>query len=237
MSDLIPLLATADLSPLADREGVWFATGRGPVFVSRYAPHGNFIRAAVGSGDGQNRAALLHFHPDAYALAPAWLTAIAQAAPAADHRHPSVPTRSVRLLAKMRPDHRLGIPRLSDGSAGWSIPGATARVWPAGRIELRSTTGRVLAGQLEGSQWNQFQVATVADAGLRLLCVPEAQHITRTGQPSGWSRPYDRPAHTGNGRGRKGGQIYDDSTRSSWAALRAGQSTAGRAQLGPSVSS
>lgn len=52
MSDLTPLLATADLSGLADREGVWFATGRGPVFVSRYAPHGNFIRAAVRSRPG-----------------------------------------------------------------------------------------------------------------------------------------------------------------------------------------
>ncbi|MER7982462.1 hypothetical protein [Streptomyces sp. NPDC095817] len=151
-----------------------------------------------------------------YGPAPAWLTAIAQAAPeSADHRHPSVPTKSMRLLAEMTPDHRLGIPRLSDGSVGWSIPGATARVWPTGRIELRSTTGPVLAGHLEGSQWDQFQVAAVADAGLRLLCAPEAQHITRTGQPSGWSRPYDRPEPTGNGRERKGGQMYDGSTRSS----------------------
>ncbi|MFD7677492.1 hypothetical protein [Streptomyces sp. NPDC060187] len=82
-----------------------------------------------------------------------WLAAIAQAVPdTADHCHPSVPTGSVRLLARMTPDHRNGIPRLSDGSIGWSIPGATARVWPTGRIKLRSTTGPVLAGQLEGSQ-------------------------------------------------------------------------------------
>ncbi|MEW1568459.1 hypothetical protein AB0454_36460 [Streptomyces sp. NPDC093509] len=230
MPDLMPLLATADLSGLADREGICFATGRGRVFVRRYARHSDFIRAAVRSGNGQDRAALLTFHPDAYPLAPAWLTAIAQAAPeSADHRPPSVPTGSVRLLADMTPDHRLGIPRLSDGSVGWSIPGAVARVWPTGRIELRSTTGPVLAGQLEGSQWDQFQVATVADAGLRLLCAPEAQHITRTGQPSGWSRPYDRPEPTGNGRERKGGQMYDGSTRSSCSC---GWTTTSPSQLG-----
>ncbi|MET7746496.1 hypothetical protein [Streptomyces sp. NPDC005385] len=157
MSDLTPVLAAADLSGLADRESAWFATGRGRVFVRRYARYGDFIRAAVRSGNGQDRAALLTFHPDAYPLAPAWLAAIAQSAPeSADHRHPSVPTGSVRLLAEMTPDHRLGIPRQGDGSVGWSIHGAIARVWPAGRLELRSTTGPVLAGQLEGSQWDQF---------------------------------------------------------------------------------
>ncbi|MGQ4344109.1 hypothetical protein [Streptomyces sp. SAS_275] len=121
----------------------------------------------------------------------------------------------MRLLAEMTPDHRNGIPRLRDGSVGWSIPGATARVWPTGRLELRSTTGPVLAGQLEGSQWDQFQVAAVADAGLRPLCAPEAQHITRTGQPSGWSRPYDRPEPTANGRERKGSQLYSGATTAS----------------------
>lgn len=230
MSDLTPLLAAANLSELADREGIWFATSRGRVFVRRYARHGDFIRAAVRSGNGQDRAALLTFHPDAYPLAPAWLVAIAQAAPeSADHRHPSVPTGSVRLLAKMTPDHRLGIPRLRDGSVGWSIPGATARIWPTGRIELRSATGPVLAGQLEGSQWDQFQVAAVADAGLRLLCAPEAQHMTRTGQPSGWSRPYDRSGNTSNGRERKGGQMYDGSTTSSCTC---GWTTTSPSQLG-----
>ncbi|MEU8952013.1 hypothetical protein [Streptomyces sp. NPDC048489] len=199
-------LAGADLSALAHGQRAWFTTARGPVTVRRYAWHGDFIRAAVRSGNGQDRAALLTFHPDAFLLAPTWLDAIAQAAPdTADHRHPSVPTGSVRLLARMTPDHRNGIPRLRDGSVGWSIPRAAARVWPTGRLELRSTTGRVLAGQLEGSQWDQFQVAAVADAGLRLLCAPEAQHMTRTGEPSGWSRPYDRPENTQNGRERKGG--------------------------------
>lgn len=48
---------------------------------------------------------------------------------------------SVRLLARMTPDHRNGIPRQSDGSVGWSVPGASARAWPDGRIELRSTIG------------------------------------------------------------------------------------------------
>ncbi|MFF2367789.1 hypothetical protein ACFVU0_34455 [Streptomyces sp. NPDC058122] len=36
MSDLMPLLASADLSGLADREGTWFATGRGRVLLRRY---------------------------------------------------------------------------------------------------------------------------------------------------------------------------------------------------------
>ncbi|WP_406834802.1 hypothetical protein ACICHK_00075 [Streptomyces sp. AHU1] len=216
MSDLMPLLATADLFGLADREGTWFATSRGRVFLRRYARHGDFVRAAVRSGNGHDRAALLTFHPDAYPLAPAWLAAIAEAAPdTADHRPPSASMGSVRLLARMTPDHRNGIPRLRDGSVGWSIPGATTRVWPNGRLELCSTTGPVLAGQLEGSQWDHFQVAAVADAGLRLLCAPEARHMTRTGQPSGWSRPYDRPGNTSNGRERKGGQMYDGSTASS----------------------
>ncbi|WP_329529303.1 hypothetical protein [Streptomyces sp. NBC_01462] len=230
MSDLMPQLAATDLSGLADRAGTWFATGRGRVFVRRYARHSDFIRAAVRSGTGRDRAALLTFHPDAYSLAPTWLAAIAQAAPeSADHRHPSVPTGSVRLLARMTPDHRNGIPRLRDGSVSWSIPGAAARVWPTGRLELRSTTGRVLAGQLEGSQWDQFQVAAVADAGLRLLCAPEAQHMTRTGEPSGWSRPYDRPGNTSNGRERKGGQLYDGSTTSSCSC---GWTTTSPSQLG-----
>ncbi|MET8411713.1 hypothetical protein ABZV34_27070 [Streptomyces sp. NPDC005195] len=227
--DRTPLAAT-DLSALAHGQRAWFTTARGPVTVRRYARHGDFIRVAVRSGNGQDRAALLTFHPDAYPLAPTWLAAIAQAAPdTADHRHPSLPTGSVRLLARMTPAHRLGIPRLRDGSVGWSIPGATARLWPDGRLELRSTTGPVLSGQLEGSQWDQFQVATVADAGLRLLCAPEAQHITRTGQPRGWSRPYDRPGNTGNGRERNGGQMYDSSTTSSCSC---GWTTTSPSQLG-----
>ncbi|MFD5814675.1 hypothetical protein [Streptomyces sp. NPDC127038] len=230
MSDLMPLLAAADLSRLADREGTWFATGRGRVFLRRYARHGDFVRAAVRSGNGHNRAALLTFHPAAYPLAPAWLAAIAAAAPdTADHRPPSASTGSVRLLARMTRDHRNGIPRLRDGSVGWSIPGAAARVWPNGRLELRSTTGPVLAGQLEGSQWDHFQVAAVADAGLRLLCAPEARHMTRTGQPSGWHRPYDRRGNTSNGRERKGGQTYDGATT---ASCSCGWTTTSPSQLG-----
>ncbi|MFE8950306.1 hypothetical protein [Streptomyces sp. NPDC007856] len=72
-----------------------------------------------------------------YPVGPAPLVAIAEAAPeTADHRHPSAVMSSVRLLARMTPDHRNGIPRQSDGSVGWSMPGASARVWPDGRIEL-----------------------------------------------------------------------------------------------------
>ncbi|MCX4462470.1 hypothetical protein OOK58_00080 [Streptomyces sp. NBC_01728] len=209
-------LAAADLSALADRQRAWFTTVRGPVTVHRYARHGDFVRAAVRSGNGQDRAALLTLHADAYPLAPAWLAAIAEAAPeTADHRNPSASMTSVRLLARMTPDHRNGIPRQNDGSVSWSMPGASARVWPNGRIQLSSSAGTVLAGRLEGSQWDHWKVAAVADAGLRLLCAPEAQHVTRTGEPSGWHRPYDRPGNTSNGRERKGNQSYDGSTRSS----------------------
>lgn len=96
------------------------------------------------SGNGQDRAALLTLHQEAYPLAPAWLAAIAETTPdTADHRNPSASMTSVRLLARMTPDKRNGIPRLSDGSVGSSMPGATARVWPDGRIQLRGTTGRV----------------------------------------------------------------------------------------------
>ncbi|MFE9769793.1 hypothetical protein ACFYPC_35615 [Streptomyces sp. NPDC005808] len=230
MSPDVAPLDTADLSALADGQRAWFTTVRGPVFVRRYARHGDFVRAAVRSGNGQDRAALLPLHPDAYPLAPAWLAAIAETAPeTADHRNPFASMTSVRLLARMTPDKRNGIPRLSDGSVGWSMPGATARVWPDGRIQLRSTTGPVLACRLEGSPWDHFQMATVADSGLRLLCAPEAQHMTRTGEPSGWHRPYDRPGNTMAGRERNGGQIYDGSTTSSCTC---GWSTTSPSQLG-----
>ena len=205
----------ADLSTLTDRQQTWFTTARGPVSVRRYARYSDSIRAAVRSGNGRDRAALLTFHPGAYPLAPAWLAAIAEAAPeTADHRRPSAAMSSVRLLARMTPDHRNGIPRQSDGSVGWSIPGASARVWPDGRIELRGTTGTTgteLTGRLEGSEWDHWKVAAVADAGLRLLCAPEARHLTSTGQPSGWYRPSDR-GQIGEGRERKGGYVYDGTT-------------------------
>ncbi|MGW0770729.1 hypothetical protein [Streptomyces sp. NPDC002676] len=172
-------LDTADLSALAHRQQARFTTGHGPVSVRRYARSSDFVRAAVRSRNGRDRAALLTLHPQAYPLAPAWLAAIAKAAPeTADHRRPSASMVSVRLLARMTPDHRNGIPRQSDGSVGWSVPGASARVWPDGRIELRSTAGTQLAGRLEGSEWDHFRVAAVADADLRLLCAPEAQHLT-----------------------------------------------------------
>ncbi|MFF7987842.1 hypothetical protein ACFZDK_53955 [Streptomyces sp. NPDC007901] len=197
-------LDTADLSTLADRQQAWFTTGHGPVFVRRYARSSDFVRAAVHSANGQDRAALLTLHPDAYPLAPAWLAAIAEAAPhTADHRHPSAAMSSVRLLARMTPDHRNGIPRQTDGSADWSMPGATARIWPDGRIELRGTTGTELTGRLEGSEWDHWKVAAAADAGLRLLCAPEALHLTSTGEPSGWHRPLTG-RWTGAGPGRAG---------------------------------
>ncbi|MFJ2722904.1 hypothetical protein [Streptomyces sp. NPDC087437] len=60
-----------------------------------------------------------------------------------------------------------------------------------------------------------WKVAAVADAGLRLLSTPEARHLTRTGQPSGWYRPFDRCNSTGLGRERKGAQMYDRSTTAS----------------------
>lgn len=205
-------LDSADLSTLTDRQQAWFTTTRGPVSVRRYARYSDFVRAAVRSGNGRDRAALLTFRPGAYPLAPAWLATVAEAAPeTADHRRPSASMVSVRLLARMTPDHRNGIPRQSDGSVGWSIPGASARVWPDGRIMLRGTTGTEFAGRLEGAQWDHWKVAAVADAGLRLLCAPEARHLTSTGEPSGWYRPSDR-GQTGEGRERKGGQVYDGTT-------------------------
>ena len=54
-------------------------------------------------------------------------------------------------------------------------------------------------------------MAAVADAGLRLLCAPEARHLTTVGEPSGWHRPRDRGG-IGEGRERKGGQVYDGAT-------------------------
>ncbi|MFJ6901958.1 hypothetical protein [Streptomyces hokutonensis] len=193
-------LDSADLSTLTDRQQAWFTTTRGPVSVRRYARYSDFVRAAVRSGNGRDRAALLTFHPGGYPLAPAWLAAVAEAAPeTADHRSPSASMVSVRLLARMTPDHRNGIPRQSDGSVGWSIPSASARIWPDGRIMLRGSTGTEFAGRLEGAQWDHWKVAAVADAGLRLLCAPEARHLTSTGQPSGWYRPSDR-GQIGEGR-------------------------------------
>ncbi|MGI5414155.1 hypothetical protein ACQEV9_46150 [Streptomyces chartreusis] len=222
-------LETADLSALADRQQEWFTTGRGAVSVRRYARVSDFVRAAVRSGNGRDRAALLTLHREAYPLAPAWLTAIAEAAPgAADHRSPSAAMSSVRLLARMTPDHRNGTPRQSDGSVGWSVPGASARVWPDGRVELHSTAGVQLAGRLEGSEWDHFRVAAVADAGLRLLCAPEARHLTTTGEPSGWFRPRDR-GQIAAGRERKGGQMYDSSTV---ARCSCGWSVTAASQLG-----
>ncbi|MFC5220083.1 hypothetical protein [Streptomyces coerulescens] len=51
-------LETADLSALADRQQEWFTTGRGPVSVRRYARVSDFVRAAVRSANGRDRAAL-----------------------------------------------------------------------------------------------------------------------------------------------------------------------------------
>ncbi|MFF8717537.1 hypothetical protein ACF07T_39995 [Streptomyces sp. NPDC015184] len=225
-------LEEAELSTLANRQQARFTTGRGPVLVRRYARSPDLVRAAVRSGSGRDRAALMTLGPGAYPLAPAWLAAVAEAAPeTADHRPPSASMGSVRLLAHMTPDHRNGVPRLSDGSVGWSVPGASARVWPDGRVKLRSTAGVEFAGRLEGSGWDCWKVAAVVDAGLRLLCAPEALHLTRAGEPSGWHRPYDRGL-TGAGRERKGGQMYDASTPAScscgWSA-RAPSQLAARA--------
>ncbi|WP_406469825.1 hypothetical protein [Streptomyces sp. NBC_01615] len=108
-------LDTADLSTLADRQQAWFTTGHGPVSVRRYARSSDFVRAAVRSANGRDRAALLTLHPEAYPLAPAWLAAIAEAAPeTADHHHPSAAMPSVRLLARMTPDHRNEAPSCPD---------------------------------------------------------------------------------------------------------------------------
>ncbi|MDX3761859.1 hypothetical protein [Streptomyces sp. AK02-04a] len=52
------LLDTADLSTLPDRQQAQFTTGHGPVSVRRYARSSDFVRAAVRSGNGRDRAAL-----------------------------------------------------------------------------------------------------------------------------------------------------------------------------------
>ena len=204
---------------LADRETTVHHTPHGPVRLRKYAPRGEergFVRAAVlarePSDDGEGRAALATLRPAAYPYAGAWLDAIAQYAPArADHRNPAAAPGSVRLLARMTRTHANGVPREVDGSVGWSVPGASARVWPDGRVEVRGAGGVVLSVRLEGSGWDSARVAAVADAGLRLLCTPQARHLTRTSEPSGWFRPLDR-GYSGGGRERNGGQMYDGSS-------------------------
>lgn len=53
--------------------------------------------------------------------------------------------------------------------------------------------------------------------------------MTRTGEPCGWHRPYDRPGNTRRDAKRKGSQIYDASTTSSCSC---GWSTTSPSQLG-----
>ncbi|MEU0857474.1 hypothetical protein ABZ352_18825 [Streptomyces griseofuscus] len=203
---------------LAHRETAVHQTPHGPVHFRKYAAQGEekgFVRASVPARvptrDG-GRAALATLRPAAYPYAGAWLAAIAQYAPErADHRNPAAAPGSVRLLARMTRTHANGVPRQSDGSVSWSVPGASARVWPDGRVEVRGAGGVVLSVRPEGSAWDSARVAAVADAGLRLLCAPEARHMTRTSEPSGWFRPLDR-GYSGGGRERNGGQMYDGSS-------------------------
>lgn len=219
---------------LADRETAVHHTPYGPVRLRKYASRGEekgFVRAAVPARvptrDG-GRTALVTLHRAAYPYAAAWLAAIAQYAPErADHRNPQAAPGSVRLLSEMTRTHANGVPRQSDGSVGWSVPGASARVWPDGRVEIRA--GSVLLSvRLEGSEWDSGRVAAVADAGLRLLCAPEARHMTRTSEPSGWFRPMDR-GYSGGGRERNGGQMYDGA---SVAACSCGWRVSVPSQLG-----
>ncbi|MEV0778898.1 hypothetical protein [Streptomyces sp. NPDC050428] len=51
-------------------------------------------------------------------------------------------------MARTQPN---GVPRESDGSVGWSVPGASAQVWPDGRVEVRGAGGAVLSVRPEGS--------------------------------------------------------------------------------------
>ncbi|KIF05168.1 hypothetical protein PL81_14655 [Streptomyces sp. RSD-27] len=199
---------------LAPGETTEYPSGHGRVRFRKYGRDGReFVRAAVHvkepSADGESRVALATLRPDAYPYAGAWLAAVAASAPAvADHRNPEAAPGSVRLLARMTRTHANGVPRQSDGSVSWSVPGASARVWPDGRVEVQRAGCVVLAVRLEGSGWDSARVATVADAGLRLLCAAEARHMTRTSEPSGWFRPLDR-GYSGGGRERNGGQMYD----------------------------
>ncbi|MFD0352956.1 hypothetical protein ACFVHW_04290 [Streptomyces sp. NPDC127110] len=193
-------------------------TAHGRVRMKKFGSGGwEFVRAAAyarqPAGDGALRAALSTLRPAAYLYAGAWLAALAEHAPArADYRQPDMAPESVRLLARMTRTHANGVPRVTDGSVGWSVEGASARVWPDGRVEVRGDGGVVLAVRLEGSGWDSGRVAAVADAGLRLLCGPGARHMTRTSEPSGWDRPLSRwggDAVLAAGRDRKGGQVYD----------------------------
>lgn len=196
---------------LAHRETTEFETPHGPVRLRKYGstPGGEFVRAAVRAGNGRDRAALVTLRPAAYPYAGAWLAALAEHAPgAADHRNPGAAPGSVRVVAEMTRDHANGVPRQSDGSVGWSVPGAKVRVWPDGRLAVTSHAGVELSVRLEGEQWDTWRVAAVADAGLRLLCDAGAAHLTRTSEPSGWFRPLDR-GYSGGGRERNGGQMYD----------------------------
>ncbi|MFJ5142973.1 hypothetical protein [Streptomyces sp. NPDC088707] len=175
---------------LADRETTEFRTPRGAVLLRKYGsvPGRELVRAAVRAGNG-DRAALVTLRPAAYPYAGAWLSALAEHAPAAaDHRNPGAAPESVRLVARMTRTHANGIPRASDGSVGWSVPGASVRVWPDGRLTVTSAAGVELSARLEGAQWDTARVAAVADAGLRLLCAPEARHMTRTSRPQGWGQ-------------------------------------------------
>ncbi|MFD4933482.1 hypothetical protein [Streptomyces virginiae] len=199
-----------DLMSLPARRSIEHPTAHGPLRIRKYgSPEREFVRAAVLDGEGRSRAALATLRPDAYRYAETWLTAVARNAPAAaDYRRPDMAPGSVRVVAQMTRTHAEGIPRMSDGSVGWSVPGASARVWPDGRVEVQNAGGVVLAVRLEGSGWDSWRVAAVADAGLRLLCASEARHMTRTSEPSGWFRPLER-GYSGGGRERNGGQMYD----------------------------
>ncbi|MGW7327745.1 hypothetical protein ACWGIU_03815 [Streptomyces sp. NPDC054840] len=134
-----------DLLSLRPREDIEHPTAHGPVRMRKYGRPGHeFVRAAVRDGEGRSRAALATLRPDAYPYAEAWLTAVARSAPvAADYRRPDMAPGSVRVVARMTRTHANGIPRQSDGSVGWSVPGpgASARGWPDGRRLCRRPSG------------------------------------------------------------------------------------------------
>ena len=166
------------------------------------------LRVAAHTPAGQ-RCALVSLRGDAQETAGPVLAAVLENAPVhLEDTRPDLDPATLRLLARMTRDYRNGTVR-PDGSAGWTVPGATTRI-TSDSLTVESETGRIVV-YLTGRGWTERQAAHVVDAMLRAIAAPEAQHMTRTTEPEGWFYPADKGiASAGRCRpGRTGGLLYD----------------------------
>jgi hypothetical protein len=200
------------------------ATGSLPgghlVKAERFSGFGRYVdRVAVFVAGQEDRAALLIVSGVDAAVLGAVVAAVVKHAPKGMSESgvpaSALSAESVHTVSRMRRDDRTPVRRF-DGSAGWSVPGATVRVE---RWSVTITTGSAEVRIILGDHgWSAQGAAAVLDAALWQL-VPEARHMTRTTPESGLRRLADViPGAVGRDRGA-GVFVVD---RSSTAACSCG---------------